>query len=357
VIRRAVAILGVVLVVAAAAGAVLRLTSRGHHGGRPGVTGAIPGRGGSRGAGTGRTFYVSSRGHDSSAGTSPSAAWRTVTAVDRAQLRPGDTVLFQGGATFTDEALMPGWGSSASGRPGAPITFGSYGRGLATLVRGVWFRGDDYLTFHDLRLGSASGISGRGLEGTGNHIRIAHLRIAHAALAIESVGDDWAIVDNDIRQTGDSGMLLGFNAGEPGDPPGGSDYLVTGNTIDDTGLDPRITFGTHGIYLKVTRATVTDNAIAHFHDDGISLRYRNNVVTGNRISHGPIGLAWFQYDDRPGTSTWHDNTLTQISDAGIFVCGTGQGCRRPLERFSIAGNAFHGLPRVPAIVTPFSTSP
>ncbi len=233
---------------------------------------------------------------------------------------------------------MPGWGQHASGSSGAPITFGSYGTGQATLTQGVWFNGDSNLTFEDLTLGSPSGMSGRGLQGTGDNITVQNLTIGHATLGIESVGDNWKIVDNTIFDTGDSGMLLGFNAGRPGDAPGGHSYLVTGNTITDTGMNSAYTYGTHGIYLKVANATVTNNTITNFHDDGISIRYRDNTVTGNHISNGPIGLAWFQYDNLPGTSAWNNNTLTAISNVGIFVCGTREGCRKAQESFSIKNN-------------------
>src|SRR5262249_5041856 len=47
--------------------------------------------------GTGTTYYVSPSGSDSNPGTSPASAWRTVSRVNRADLSPGDAVLFQGG--------------------------------------------------------------------------------------------------------------------------------------------------------------------------------------------------------------------------------------------------------------------
>ncbi len=54
---------------------------------------------------TGTTYYVSLSGSDSNTGTSPASAWRTVGRVDQAELKPGDGVLFEGGATFTDTHL------------------------------------------------------------------------------------------------------------------------------------------------------------------------------------------------------------------------------------------------------------
>lgn len=319
--------------------------TRPHRSGRPG---RIPARARSR-----RTFYLSPAGNDRASGRTPAHAWRTVDAVNRARLRPGDTVLFRAGATFADDVLMPGEGTRVSGTARAPITFGSYGRSRARIVHGVFFRGEDHLVFEDLAVGPAHGITAQGLQGTGNAITVRRLSIAHVALGIETVGDDWRIVHTTIRDTGDSGMLLGFSAGHAGDPPGGSSYLVAHDTILDTGLNRRLTFGTHGIYVKVARATIIANTISGFHDDGISLRYRDSVVQENRISHGPIGLAWFQYDTRPGTSRWRGNVLSAISLAAIFVCGPRQGCRRPLEHFAIARNAIHAAAGAATLVAPW----
>jgi parallel beta-helix repeat protein len=287
----------------------------------------------------GATYYVSPTGSDSNPGTSTATPWKTVTQADRAHLQPGDKVLFQGGATFSDDALMPGWGTSASGTSSAPISFGSYGQGNAILTQGVWFKSDSNLVFQNLTLGSSSGMGGPGFQGNGENVTIEHNTIEHATIAIQSMGSHWTIANNTITDTGDSGMLLGYNASKPGDQPGGSNYLVTANTITDTGMNANLTEGTHGIYLKVADATVTNNTITHFHDDGISIRYRNNLVSGNHISGGAIGLAWFQYDTHPGASKWDSNTISAVTDAGIFVAGTREGSRKPKENFTIAGNS------------------
>jgi hypothetical protein len=288
---------------------------------------------------SGTIYYVSPSGSDAASGTSAADAWQTVEQVDRAKLMPGDEVLFQGGATFADDALMPGWGEGAAGTSSSPISFGSYGQGQARITQGVWFKSGENLAFQNLILGAESGIAGAGLQGDGDGITILHTTIEHAALGINAEGDDWTIADNTINETGDSGMLLGYTAVAPGDPAGGSDFLVTGNTISNTGLNPADTYGTHGIYDKVADSTITDNTISHFNDDGISARYRNSTISANRISYGAVGLAWFQYDTTPGVSRWTDNTISHVSSAGIFVCGPNEGCLQPLESFQISGSS------------------
>jgi hypothetical protein len=288
---------------------------------------------------TGTVYYVSPTGSDAASGSSPAEPWQTVEQVDRANLQPGDEVLFEGGATFSDDALMPGWGESASGTSAAPISFGSYGQGQATITQGVWFKSDNNLAFQNLTFGADSGTAGAGFQGNGEGITILHTTIEHASLGINAEGANWTIAGNTINDTGDSGMLLGYTAGAPGEPAGGNNFLVTGNTITNTGLNPAITYGTHGIYDKVTNSTITGNTISHFNDDGISVRYRDSTISDNHLSYGAIGLAWFQYDTTAGTSRWTDNSISHVSAAGIFVCGVKQGCLEALESFHISGGA------------------
>lgn len=308
---------------------------------------AAVGLGDAQGAPTGRTFYVASDGDDSDAGTSPAEPWRTVTQVDRSGLRPGDTVLFRGGETFSDEALMPGWGTQVSGTARAPITFGSYGGGQASLTQGIWLgtsntspAGPSHLIFRNLALGP-----GQGFQGTGNYIAIEDLMIrdllaprSEGETGIESEGSHWVIVGNSIDRVGDSGMLLGFDAGWVGAPAGGHDYLVYGNVITNTGLDRRLDYGSHGIYLKVADATVSHNRIVGFRDDGVSARYHGARIVDNYIARGSIGIAWFQYDRQAATSWFVGNEITDTTSAGIFVCGVLQSCMQPIESFVIERN-------------------
>ncbi len=247
------------------------------------------------------TFYVSPTGSDSNSGTSPGSAWRTVKRVNEATLAPGDGVLFEGGATYSDETLMP----DASGATGSPIVFGSYGKGDATLPQGVWFRGENDLAFEHLNINPEGGF-----QGTGDDITVEWCSISNDSLAINAAGSNanWTIDDNTINHTGNSGMLLE-----------GENFTVSGNTITNTGLDPSIPYGKHGIYLKVSNATVANNTITNFSADGISVRYRNSTLTGNHISDGPIGIAWFQYDPAAGTSHWTENTINNTTTAGVYV--------------------------------------
>ncbi len=77
------------------------------------------------------TYYVDAgRGRDSNDGLSPAAAWRTLDRVNDASLKPGDTVLFKRGETWRGRLNVK------SGKEGARVTYGAYGKGPKPLLLG-----------------------------------------------------------------------------------------------------------------------------------------------------------------------------------------------------------------------------
>jgi Right handed beta helix region len=271
------------------------------------------------------TYYVSSTGSDLNSGTSPAEAWRTVARVDAAHLSRGDGVLFEGGQTFSDQVLMP----SSSGTAGQPIVFGSYGPGQATITQGAWFVQHDLafenLDFdHTLYGGSAS-------HGTSDDVFLDGVSISLPAgnrvLGLYANGDHWVIENSLISDTGLSGMLLN-----------GDDYLVADNTVSDTGLDTTNGYNDHGIYLDASDATITGNAIIGAAESAISVRYRDSTILDNILSGAQIGIDYYQTDTVGGHSEWSGNTISDTTVADIFVCGTAEGCRKPLDSFSITAN-------------------
>jgi hypothetical protein len=267
----------------------------------------------------GTVYYVSPAGNDNNAGTSYRKPWRTVKRVNRAKLRPGDGVLFEGGATFSDEVLTP----PASGAPGAPIVLGSYGPAPATISRGAWFSGRDHLVFQSLSL-DAPGTSG--LQGRGSGIVVQGVTAGRTTIGLWADGADWTIEDSRVHSTADSGMVV------LGQRP-----TIRDNAVVDTGQDASIPYGRHGIYLKAAQASVTGNAISSFADSGVSVRNRDSVVEGNRISGGPIGISWFQEDAEAGTSRWVANEISDTTAAGIYVSAQDVG-GPTRESFKISRN-------------------
>jgi hypothetical protein len=78
------------------------------------------------------TYYVDcAASGDSSAGTSPSTAWKTIDKVNAASFSPGDSILFKRGCTWREQLTVP-----SSGAAGKPITFGTYGTGASPIISG-----------------------------------------------------------------------------------------------------------------------------------------------------------------------------------------------------------------------------
>lgn len=277
---------------------------------------------------TGVTYYVSPTGSDANPGTSPDQPWRTVTRADRAHLFPGDGVLFEGGQTFSDEVLMPG----TSGTPAKPVVFGSYGTGVATVSQGVWFVQHD-VAFENLAFTNTFH-GGSAIKGSSDDVTLDGVSITlpagSQALGLYSNGKHWAIENSRISNTGLSGMLLN-----------GDDYLIANNVVTNTGLDTTNGYNNHGIYLDASDTTITGNTITNFADSAVSVRYHNSRITNNTFSGGQIGIDFYQTDTTAGASTWTGNAISQTTVAGIFICGTAEGCHQPLESFTISANRFN----------------
>lgn len=268
--------------------------------------------------GDGTTYYVSPTGSDDASGRTPDSAWRSVTKVNSADVQPGDTVLFRGGSTYSDDSLMPEHSGSAS----SPIVYGSYGGGRAAIPQGIWFKGETDLTFQGLAINGAH----QGINGTGDRITVEDSKMTNNAIGINAHGAGWIIRRNLVDNTGDSGMILL-----------GTRHLVQRNVITDTGRDRSLDYGKHGIYLKSSQSRVLNNTIRRFSADGISSRLRAAVVSSNVISGGQIGIAWFQADPRSGTSRWSNNRISSVSEAGLYVSPSDEA-GRTIENFVIGGN-------------------
>jgi parallel beta-helix repeat protein len=272
------------------------------------------------------TFYVSLSGADSDSGTSRRDAWQTISRVNQASLQAGDRVLFQGGQTFADAALNP----PASGTAGAPIVFGSYGSGQATISQGAWFVAN-HLVFDGLRFGSTF-YGGSDRYGTSNDVTLENSVVSlprgNADLGVFGNGQGWTISGNQIENTGQSGLLLW-----------GGGYRISGNTITNTGLDGAIPYNAHGIYLDAANSTITNNTITNFQESGISVRYRNSTIQDNVIANGHIGIDFFQTDPQPGTGHWTRNQISGTTGAGIYVSPAGVYPTR--ESFVITANAIN----------------
>jgi hypothetical protein len=287
-----------------------------------------------------QTYYVSPAGSDSAAGTAQGNAWKTVGKVNSAALRPGDTVLFEGGTTFGDSTLMP----TRSGAPGAPITFASYGSGRATIANAngaVWFSGKTQLVFDRLKLTSAGSniaVFAGSPGGGSSYITISNSVVTGTrgmgVYAPTAADSHWTIRNSTIAHVGDSGLVL---LGGP--------HLITHNTITDTGGNDAITWGKHGIYSKGPDQTISYNDFSkNLNGQAISIRFHGARVFGNTIHDTPYAIAFFDYDTAAapqGTSYVYSNRGWNIPGYAFYYDGQldPQG-RTPTVDFVIKSNNF-----------------
>lgn len=78
------------------------------------------------------TYYISSTGNDSNDG-SINAPWKTIGKLNSIQLKPGDSVLFEGGQAFTGNISVD---SADAGTEDKPVIIASYGNAKATIDGG-----------------------------------------------------------------------------------------------------------------------------------------------------------------------------------------------------------------------------
>jgi hypothetical protein len=89
---------------------------------------------------------------------------------------------------------------------------------------------------------------------------------------------------------------------------------------------------------------IAHNSISGFEADGVSLRSDNALVTDNTISGGGIGIAYFDYDTRSGTTQLLDNSISNVQTA-FFFSGESYAVTggRPIENFVIRHNVFEPI--------------
>ena len=80
---------------------------------------------------TATTYYVDAEnGDDKASGTSAATAWRSIARVNAQTFKPSDTILFKRGNIFRGGTLQ-----LASGEPGKPVTYSTYGEGHKPIIQ------------------------------------------------------------------------------------------------------------------------------------------------------------------------------------------------------------------------------
>ena len=153
-----------------------------------------------------RNYYISSKGKDTNNGSSIVSAWHTTLNIDKTHFLPGDSILFEGGKTFSGYIWLQ---SEDSGNASHPVVISSYGKGRATIDAGNSFGIYAY---------NVGGIEVRNINfvGSGPAMNTKNGIMFYA----DSIGDvkfkHIVISDVDIHGFGITGLTLGSYAKSTG---------------------------------------------------------------------------------------------------------------------------------------------
>lgn len=323
-------------------------------------------------------YYVDSRsGNDANAGTSPAAAWKTLTKVNATTFQPGDTIFLKADSAW-DGQLWP----KGSGQAGHPIRLGKYAEGANPLIRGngaaedaLLLKNQEYWEIRDLEItnSGASRAIRRGVHvvaencGDLHHIYLQNLAIhdvngsfqekVNGGISYSSIGDskpsrfvDLRIEGNHIYHVDRSG-IFGWSTHwtrEKWYPSLG--VVIRKNVLDDIGGDGIVNVATDGAlveYNVVSHASQRSQdynvGIWPFSSDNTIIQY--NEVYGTRGQHDAEGFD----------SDWNSrNTIIQYNyshdnDGGfLLICNEGSqspktsaGNVGTIVRYNISQNDHH----------------
>ncbi len=285
----------------------------------------------------GTTYYISTTGSDSNSGTSPTSSWRSLSPVNAKVFTAGDSILFEGGKTFSGSLFFDECGQSNQ-----RITISSYGSGRATIQApldssGIKVYNCGGYTISNLILSgdSASTNLGTGLEFVTD-------------TTSPTVYRGVSITGTDIY--GFSGHGIAFTSFSGAQTTGYADVTISNNTVHDNRWDGIVTWGTQRTSaaqdLKFSNFMVSDNktynnpgssAITWIHSgSGIVLsQIKDSIIErnesygngGNNQNYGggPVGIWVYDCNNMliQNNSSHHNKTGNDVDGGGFDIDG---GC-------------------------------
>jgi hypothetical protein len=274
------------------------------------------------------TYHVAASGDDGRTGTSIASSWRSLDRVNQQQLAPGDSVLFEGGRTFSGQLYLD---RVDAGRSDLPVTIGSYGsNGRATISNA---QGTAILVYNTAGVRIANlAVTGGGRDvNTGSGILFYNDLpgdLLLAGVSIEQV---------DVSGFGDYGIEIGgWN-----NRSGFRSVRIEAATVRENGLGGLLTYAFQravhrDVYVGSTRAFLN----AGF--SGLSVNSGSGIVLGgvdggtiersvaysngwrSTASEGPVGI--WAYDSNQVVIQFnesYDNRTGGPADGGGFDLDSG----------------------------------
>jgi len=270
-------------------------------------------------------YYLSAKGNDKNAGTSPSQAWQTLVHLNNIRFYPGDSIMLKGGDTLAGVFYVT---APDSGTDAKPVVFCSYGAGRATINagNGVGFYGYnsggftiENINFYGTGTGSNTNSGIAFYTDTSNGHKFKHIYIENC----------------DISGFGQCGILIGaYHASYPGF----QDIHISGVNISNVGTKGIFIFDYAGqnskLYgnknLYIGHCTVMYSGVEGILVSGVDsgvVEYSRAGYTGYNTDNGDAGIwayssnnVTFQYDIS-------DHATTSGSDGeGFDLDGGTQNC-------------------------------
>ena len=355
---------------------VVMLSPAGSAAGRPTDRGPAP-------ASDGTVYFVDcAHGNDSSEGTSPRRAWRTLAKVSSTTFDPGDQILFRRG-TRCDGVLAP----HGSGSSTAPIVVAAYGSGPRPQLAGDGARATVYLhdvdewELRDLDVSDHGPAPQPGEKrngiwvvrdglGTGHHYVVENVLVHDVnssptpptgdtsegdlenyskdsgGIIFDASGsggfDDVVLADDSLSRVNREGIYV------KGGPPT-TGLLIRSNRLHDIGGDGIVAESSAG-------AMIERNVVDGFDESGTSFNagiwgyastgdtFQFNDVSHGR--HGPLDSMAYDIDGSNYRLTFqynlsHDNSggfLMLCNDVAPFSAGAGNG--GSVVRYNISQNDY-----------------
>jgi hypothetical protein len=281
------------------------------------------------------TYYVSPSGNDNNSGTSPSTAWQTIAKVNSVNFANGDSVLFEGGQTFSGSIYID---VNDGGTASNPLTVGSYGTGRATISSsiesGIFVYNRAGIDIKDLIFVGASSSEGddKGISiytDLPGDVKLQRVYIDNVEVSmypqrgIEIGGwngnsgfKDIQITNSVIHDNGDIGIFT-F----------GYQYPASGWSNEDLYIADCVTYHNPGLHSKNSN---TGSGIIVSGVDGTVIEFcesYNNGELNRSRGEGPVGIWPYDANDVVIQFCESHHNKTKGADGGGFdIDGGCQNC-------------------------------
>ncbi len=278
---------------------------------------------------TGTVYYVDALGgSDSNPGTSPAAAWQSLSKVSATTFQPGDRILFHTGQSWAGQLSPRGSGSAAGG----PITISSYGGGERPRIDAGSLTGTNTCTgaaallFTNQQYWTIDGLEIVNHSGTGNlsgKVRAGICMISNSG----SLKSGITITNNYIHDVNGCFTCTGFDghlngaisiSASMGDY---DDVYIADNIIENVGR-VGILVGDRATGSYSTRVTIRNNVVLDVDGDGIIVSGAEGSLIERNVV-GNAGLRTVSGAGNPETAgiwwSYTDHTTVQFNE----VYGTG----------------------------------